>query len=163
MDVVESDVATRQTGLVAAEASFNGLQPRVTALETDVNAAETNISTLLTTVGALNARVFTLESAKAPWVAGRMRDDGVVLSSVGKYTYTVSGRTGDANGMLISWTDPPHPANFDFVKLVTALSSTGNRERLFINTWIGSSRSFRVFISDFNGAGVNRHFTFAVF
>ena len=47
--------------------------------------------------------------------------------------------------------------------LVTPLPLVQQRERLFWNTWIGSSRSFRVFISDFNGNGVNRHFTFAVF
>ena len=91
-----------------------------------------------------------------------MRNDGVKLSSVGRFDYTVSGKTGDTNGMLIQW-DPPHPANFDFVKLVTPLPMNQGRERLFWNTWIFSNRGFRVYITDFNGAGVYRHFTFAVF
>ena len=92
-----------------------------------------------------------------------MRDDGVTLSSVGRYDYTTSGRTGDTNGMIIQWTNPPHPAGLDFVKLVTPLPMAQGRERLFWNTWIFSSRGFRVFISDSSGNGVNRHFTFAVF
>jgi hypothetical protein len=81
---------------------------------------------------------------------------------VGRFDYTVTGKSGDATGCLISWTEP-HPANLDFVKLVTPLPMAQGRERLFWNTWIGSNRSFRVYIQDFNNVGVDRHFTFAVF
>jgi hypothetical protein len=97
-----------------------------------------------------------------PWVGGRLRSDGFKLSSVGRFDYTVSGSSGAAAGCLISWTEP-HPANLDFVKLVTPLPMAQGRERLFWNTWIGSNRSFRVYIQDFNNVGVDRHFTFAVF
>ena len=91
-----------------------------------------------------------------------MRSDGVKLSSVGRYDYTVSGKTGDTNGLLIQWI-PSHPAFFDFVKLVTPLPMNQGRERLFWNTWTFSDKGFRVYIQDFNGVGVDRHFTFAVF
>ena len=84
------------------------------------------------------------------------------MSSVGRYSFTVSGRTGNADGMLISWNEP-HPASLDFVKLVTPLPLVYGRARMFWNTWPHTNKSFRVFISDFNGAGLSTLFTFAVF
>ena len=115
-----------------------------------------------TVAGGLQIPDFFRVSA-GPWVGGRVRNDGIKLSSVGRFDYTTSGNTGDANGMLISWVNPPHPANLDFVKIVTPLSMVLGREKLFWNTWIGSNRSFRAFITDADGNGVDRHFTFAVF
>ena len=115
-----------------------------------------------TLIGGLTSPDYVRISA-APFVAGRLRSDGVKLTSLGMYDYTTSGRTGAADGLLISWVNPPHPANLDFVMLVTPLPLAQGRERIFWNTWIGSSRSFRIYMSDFNGNGVDRHLTFAVF
>jgi hypothetical protein len=177
---VETHVATLQEWRT-------GLDPRVTALEANritprtANTSETQYNVLSgtqilplvagpgvlmevvnrTITGGLQIPDFFRISA-GPWVAGRLRSDGVKLTSVGRYDYSVTGKTSDAAGLLISWVNPPHPANLDFVMLVTPLPMAQGRERLFWNTWIGSSRSFRIFVSDFNGVGVDRHLTFAV-
>jgi hypothetical protein len=114
-----------------------------------------------TIVGGLQAPDYIRVSA-GPWVGGRLGAGGELMSSVGRYSFTISGRTGSADGMLISWNEP-HLANLDFVKLVTPLPLVYGRARMLWNTWIHTNKSFRIFISDSSGAGLNTHFTFTVF
>ena len=116
---VETHVSTLQTWR-------EGLDPRVSALETNAIAGQpasvesgaqpndqhfvlsgnkivplvAGLGVVIDTVSRGLFQTDYLRVTAGPWVGGRMRDDGVKLSSVGRYDYTTSGRTGDVNGML---------------------------------------------------------------
>jgi len=158
--VVEGELTVEGTNvgqaLAAAEPAFTAVAP----LSKVFNATE----------GRLELRL--APNALSPyWVAGRVRgSDLAVLSSKGRYSFTVSRGLGISTGVYVASWDEPHPDGEDHVSFacgeaassgtgwqtIVNMSSSANRDA------INNSTTLWVLTRDHLGNLANGSFTFFI-